>query len=202
MNERQLVLRNPILGFNEDGLLAEPVIGEVEGLPEQNNKNIFKNSYRAVRRWWYKGYVEPQAHNEMAEENTDEDGEGPDDYQNRPILLENVPRMAKRFAVLARMELSLTNHTEDQVIQCKEWIVREAKRMNVRRCDIQKMLPFAVKLAFLETREERLAREMTLSDTYSDRFENTIGEYHSRRPRTLINFIFGAKKNEVVARRA
>lgn len=80
-----------------------------------------------------------------------------------------IPRLAKRMATLARTELYLTAYTEDQVIQVREWITRKLKEMDVRLVDIAEILPYAERLAFLQTRAERAAIEMTLSEEFIQR---------------------------------
>ncbi len=114
------------------------------------------------------GYVVTQ--NEEGSKHLDDfDLEGPNTYNNAALIKAEIPRLAKRIAAAARMELYLTERSEEQVIQAREWMVRELKSMNVRKVDIMKIIPIATQLAFLETRYERQARLMTMSPRFIQR---------------------------------
>lgn len=93
------------------------------------------------------------------------------------IDLQDVPRLSKKVAALARMELHLTDPSFEQKCQVKEWSVRYMKSIGVRTKDMVKALPFIIKLAFLETRYERMAREMELSDEFVRRSESMSRRY-------------------------
>lgn len=120
----------------------------------------------------FNGYVELKSE-ERAEHPTRAELQGPEDYSSKPLVAQEIPRLAKRMAVLARTELFLTENSLDQVIQVREWTVRNLRSMNVRRVDIAEILPYVERLAFLETRQERRARQMTLSDEFVTRQEQT-----------------------------
>jgi hypothetical protein len=118
------------------------------------------------------GYVRAKKH-ATAEPPTDLELEMPDDLQNQVLPLQEIPRLAKKIAALARAELYLTHRSKDQVIQVREWSFRTMVSMNVRKVDISKVLPFVERLAFLESRYEREARLMTLSTDYLQRERQT-----------------------------
>lgn len=114
------------------------------------------------------GYVVTQ-NDEDSKHLDDFDLEGPNTYDNAALFKAEIPRLAKRIAAAARMELYLTERSEEQVIQAREWMVRELKSMSVRKVDILKIIPIATQLAFLETRYERQARLMTMSPRFIQR---------------------------------
>jgi hypothetical protein len=118
------------------------------------------------------GYVKPHS-NTDASEFDHQDLEGPDDYNQAGLIKTEIPKLARRIAVLARTSLYLTHPAQDQVIQLREWSVREMTKMNVRKIDQSKVLPYIVKLAFLQTREERETRDMSTSDDFIQRFDQT-----------------------------
>lgn len=89
------------------------------------------------------------------------------------LPFEVVPRLAKRLAAEARMELHLASRCEAEVIQLKEWLRRRLTEMDVRKCDQLEIIPVAMHLAYLETRAERLSRAMTLSPEYVSRLDRT-----------------------------
>lgn len=105
-------------------------------------------------------------------ENTQED----DDYVvpvSPKVAAEDFPRLAKQLAAQARHELYLTSGCEAEIIQLREWAVRTMTLMDVRKADQFNLLPYIQRLAYLETRAERLAREETITNLYQQRLEAT-----------------------------
>lgn len=86
---------------------------------------------------------------------------------------QHYPRLAKQLAGLARCELDLSTGCEAEVIQLREWSRRTMTLMNVRKVDQMNVLPYIQRLAYLQTREERRAREMTLDPEYQHRLDST-----------------------------
>lgn len=85
----------------------------------------------------------------------------------------DIPRLAKQMAARARLELHLVARDEAELIQLREWTLRTMTSMDVRKVDQLEVLPYVLKLAYLETRAERRAREMTLSPEYQSRLDRT-----------------------------
>lgn len=124
-------------------------------------------TYRVISR--ARGYTDQTALNKLATIDSRADLQGPTDYGGKALKKSVFPKLAKRMAAIARMELHLTHKSRDQVVAVKEWARRNLETMNVRKIDIVELLPHIVVLAFLETRAERAAREMMLSPEFIQR---------------------------------
>jgi len=97
-----------------------------------------------------------------------------DDYQDLPLSYYEIPRLSKVLAERARSELHITsNSTALEMKMLKEWSNRELHAMNVRKIDRAKIIPYVVRLSRLETRHERNAREMEMSELYQRHLEMT-----------------------------
>jgi hypothetical protein len=185
-------------GMRRDKYFAIREMEEVAGrpilYPHKSHDHFlisaYRNSQTVFTSWFWQGFVTNNSPPE-AYENDDDDLDGEVQLHTRL----GRERFVRRLAVLARTELYITDRTPDQVMQVREWAVRYCKQHDIRDVDIVKLLPKVQQLAFVETRYEREAREMTLSDEYQRRYRNTYGRYYSRSKHWLFNW-FGTKVTE------
>jgi len=124
------------------------------------------------------------------------------DFQSQTIPYTTYPRLAKQVASFARLELHLSTHPSvAEVIQVKEWAFKHMRARNVRLEEIQQLLPIIAKLAFLETRFEREARLMTLTDEFIERQEETATRLFTYQPPSARHW-FGRFISEPMPREA
>jgi len=108
---------------------------------------------------------------------------GPEEHWTKNPTEEQIPRLAGIYAQLARNRFYLKNRSESNVIMVREFIMREMMENNVRRKDMYKVLPYAVKLAFVPGKHEVSARQMTLTNTYQELdYINGARLWHRTRP--------------------
>jgi hypothetical protein len=82
------------------------------------------------------------------------------------IVGSDIPKIAGKLAALARTELHINQRDRATEAVCKDWLLCEMRKRNMRRKDIAKVLPWALKFCFVPTVHEIQARIWTLTDQY------------------------------------
>lgn len=78
------------------------------------------------------------------------------------VPLKETPRIAGRYASLARLQFGTMSRTAANQLMVREYIVRQMTERHVRKVDQARIIPFAVAFAFLPDRAEIEARKMML----------------------------------------
>jgi hypothetical protein len=111
----------------------------------------------------------------LAQDDSEDAGVADDieDFQQRPLVSDvlnpweiSFTKVGLRLARDARLKFRPRSRTSANEIVIWEWITREAERLNVRKADMARVIPFAVNRAFVETHYEVEARRYTLTDEY------------------------------------
>jgi len=123
--------------------------------------------YNKFLRWQIIRSVDIAPHQQVETLSRDDDIDDiePDKGENgyRPS---DIPRIAGKLAALARMELTVDKFDKATEAVCKDWLLSEMRKKNMRRKDMARVLPWALKFCFIPTRNELDARAWTLTDQY------------------------------------
>jgi len=101
----------------------------------------------------------------IVQANDDIDDLTPSDPQGE-IIGVDIPRLSGKLAALARTELHIGQYDKATEAVCKDWLMSEMRRRNMRRKDMAKILPWALKFCFVPTTHELQARVWSLTDQY------------------------------------
>jgi len=92
-----------------------------------------------------------------------------EDLSNAAQNLEAIPRIAGVLARQARLQFYNPEFSEANVLVIHKFLKDEAVRRNIRHADMARIMPFAMKLSFIKTRNELLADQIESSILFNDR---------------------------------
>jgi hypothetical protein len=91
-----------------------------------------------------------------------------------------IPRLSGYIAAQIRMEHVINKHTDANVAFVQHRASQLLQEYGVRKNLRYQMMPYIVKFAFIETKHERMAREMTMRSDYQRRYQETYSTLEAR----------------------
>jgi hypothetical protein len=96
--------------------------------------------------------------------------DGLDDTECTPQECSQAPKVAGKWARMARTFLHIDQHDLATDMMIKDWVIAEMRKQNYRESVICTLIPYVLKYSYLPTRDEIAAREQTMSDGYRARY--------------------------------
>jgi hypothetical protein len=147
-----------------------------------------------LKRWWFRNYVRRSDDSEILLGLDDRSQLDLEDTINLESTPEAIPRFAGKLARVVRTEINVKKRDEATELVVREFLLRYMRELGVRKVDVTTILPYAIQLSFIPTRDELLARKLTLMPEYQRRLEDAQPLYSREKP-WLFNW-FGTKVHE------
>ncbi len=147
-------------------------------------------SYR-LWSWWYKDRL-PRCDTlyERAQQGINEDMLSfMEVYDADNFSTNEIPRLAGMIARHVRTVMLITKRDLATVVAVREEIVRYLKKKDVREKDIANLLPMAVNLSFVPSRQEVMAMSMSTSASYLRHARILTHQQHTRGRPWLLNWL-------------